>query len=165
MDQTLDTAQRFCSSLCEDAVPRNTSNALTNCTILEQANSRQTPVSCCRNLFGQAQACGNNFKGFGGMTSLVKLAEMRWGYNEVARQHLFLVRMCLKALSCFHTVSPVHCMIILGVTRILSKNQYLFVQVCRALNPDQVFSNHITMVLITTEALFSRFLFSSPTEQ
>lgn len=78
---------------------------MTNCTVLEQAHSRQIPVSPCRNLFGQDQVCGNNLKGLGGVTSLVKRAERRWGYNEVARQHLLLVRMCLKALPCFHAPS------------------------------------------------------------
>lgn len=52
--------------------------------------------------------------------------------------------MCLKALSCFHASSVlVQCMILLGVTRMLSKNQYLFVQVCKELKqPNQVFSRH-----------------------
>lgn len=104
-DQTADAAQHFCSSLDESVVPGNISKVLTNFITLEQADSRQSPVSGSRNLFGQDQVCGNNFKGFGGVTSLVKLAETRWGSSEVARHHLFLVRMCLKALSCFQASS------------------------------------------------------------
>lgn len=49
---------------------------------------------------------------------------------------------------------------ILRVTRMLSENQCLFVQVYRALKqPGQVFSRHTTVVLITTEVLFKVFVF------
>jgi len=77
MDQTSDPAQHFCSSLCEAVVPRNISNALTDFTVVEQANCRQTSVSRCRKSFGEDQVCGNNFKGSGGVTSVIKLAEMK----------------------------------------------------------------------------------------
>lgn len=166
MDQTADAAQHFCPSLDESLVPGSISKALKNFITLEQADSRQSPVLGSRNLFGQDQVCGNNFKGFGGVTSLVRLAKTRWGYNEVARHRPLLVRMCLKALSCFQASSVSNALRGYFWSLDTVKNHDVEpVQVCRAWRkPDQVLSSQVTVVLVTTEKLFSRFLFSPRTE-
>lgn len=92
------------------------------------------------------------------MTSLVKAPEMRRGYNEVASQHLFLVRMRLKALSCFYASSVCSALYDYSWSHTdVVKKAHSFAQLCRALRqPNQIFLSHITMVLVTTkEALFN----------
>lgn len=98
VDKTSDTTQHFYSSLCEAVVPRNISNALANFTVLEQTNSHAAEI--CLDRIKHVIITSKGLEVW-----LVKLAEIRWGCYEMARQHFFLVRMCLNALCCFHASS------------------------------------------------------------
>lgn len=88
---------------------------------------------------------------------------LQWG----TRHRPLLVRMCLKVLSCFQASSVSNALRGYFWSLDAVKNHDVEpVQVCRAWRkPDQVLSSHVTVVLVTTEKLFSRFLFSPRTER